>query len=552
MKKKPLIIAGIVVGVILIVLLAIPLVINVDNYRPMIERQLASSLGRPVQIGHLSLSIFAGGITADDISIGDDPAFSNEPFLKAKSLEVGVNLWPMIFSRSLQVNSLTLVEPEVSLLRSPAGKWNFSSLGSTAATPASAPHHGRARQPEEAAPAPASSSASSNFSVAVLKVENGKILVGQTGRRNLRTYEKVNAEVKDVSYTSRMPFKLDAQMPGGGSMKVDGTAGPINRTDASATPMSANVNVDHMDLASSGFIDPASGMSGVVTDNSKIKSDGKTIHTEGLLNAAKLKLVKTGAPARQPLSVDYATDYDVARQAGTLTKGVIRTGKSGAYLTGTYDTHGPSTVLHMNLRGTNLPINDIEGLLPALGVILPSGSSLQGGTATANLNIAGPLDHLVTSGPVSLANTRLAGFNLGSKMSGIAALAGVKTGSDTNIQSMATELTVAPEAIRAQNLTLVVPSLGSVAGNGTISGPNNALNFKMLAKLANGGGLIGGVSQIASFGQKKGTIPFLVQGTTSNPIFVPDVGAAIGSTVAAPAQGVGGILGGIFGKKKQQ
>jgi AsmA protein len=203
----------------------------------------------------------------------------------------------------------------------------------------------------------------------------------------------------------------------------------------------------------------------------------------------------------------------------------------------------------MNLRGNNLPINDVEGLLPALGVTLPAGSRLQGGNVTANLNVAGPVDRLVTTGPIDISNATLAGFNVASKLSAIAALAGVHGGPDTVIQTLSSNLRVAPEGIRADNLNVVVQNLGAVTGAGTIAA-NNALNFRMAAKLANGGGLLGGMSQIASLGQKTGAIPFLVQGTTSNPIFVPDMGAAIGNTVTAPAQGVEGLFGGIFGKKK--
>ena len=111
---------------------------------------------------------------------------------------------------------------------------------------------------------------------------------------------------------------------------------------------------------------------------------------------------------------------------------------------------------------------------------------------------------------------------------------------------------VAPDGIRADAISLVVPSLGTVTGDGVI-GANNSLNFKMRAKLANGGGLMGAGSMLSSLGQSKGELPFLIQGTTSNPIFLPDVAGAMGSTVKAPvqgAQGLGGIVGGLFGKKK--
>ena len=97
---------------------------------------------------------------------------------------------------------------------------------------------------------------------------------------------------------------------------------------------------------------------------------------------------------------------------------------------------------------------------------------------------------------------------------------------------------------------VVVPSLGSVTGAGTIS-PGNALNFKMNAKLTSGGGVAGGLSQLTTLGRSQGNIPFLIQGTTSAPIFLPDVAGAMTNTITAPAEGVGGILGGLFGKKKK-
>jgi hypothetical protein len=83
----------------------------------------------------------------------------------------------------------------------------------------------------------------------------------------------------------------------------------------------------------------------------------------------------------------------------------------------------------------------------------------------------------------------------------------------------------------------------------------NALNFKMAAKVNNNANLVGGLQKIAGFGQVNKPIPFLIQGTTQNPVFLPDVGGLLGNTVTAPGQGVqqgiGGIMG-MFQKKKKQ
>lgn len=53
-----------------------------------------------MSIGDLKLSILSGGVSADDLAIADDPAFSGGPFVRAKSLKVGVELWTPATSRS--------------------------------------------------------------------------------------------------------------------------------------------------------------------------------------------------------------------------------------------------------------------------------------------------------------------------------------------------------------------------------------------------------------------------------------------------------------------
>jgi len=532
MKRKGLLILGGIVGVLLLAAILLPVLVDANKFRPMIESELQKSLDRQVHIGDLKLSLLAGGVTAGDITISDDPAFSREPFVSAKSLDVGVEMLPLIFSRALRVRSLTVNQPRITLLHSSAGKWNYSSLG------------GKSDKKS------AGSSSQADFSVGELTVKNGQIVVGSVPERaKPRVYEDVNVTVKDLSTTSVMPLTLAAKTPGGGSLKVDGKVGPLSEGDMAATPLKADVKVQHLDIASTGFIDTSSGLSGVVDYAGKLDSDGKTARSDGKATVEKLRLVKAGAPARKPVTFDYATEYDYKREAGALTRGDIHTGNSVTKLSGTYDTHGASPVVHMKLNGSHLPVDDVEGLLPAFGVVLPSGASLRGGTIDANLTLDGPIDRLVTAGPVNVSNTTLAGYNLASKMSALSALAGLKGGSDTQIQTLASKLRISPEGIRADDLNVVVPSIGTVTGNGTIS-PSNALNFKMLAKLAGGGGVLGGVTQIAGLGQQKGGVPFRIEGTTSSPIFIPDVVGAVGSTVVSPAEGVGGILGGFFGKKK--
>src|SRR6201987_3258265 len=96
-------IIAIVVGVLIVLVLVVPFLIPVNQFRGTIEQRASAALGRNVQVGNLSLSLFSGALGADNLSIADDPKFSKSPFLTAKSVKVGVEMMPLIFSKVLNV-----------------------------------------------------------------------------------------------------------------------------------------------------------------------------------------------------------------------------------------------------------------------------------------------------------------------------------------------------------------------------------------------------------------------------------------------------------------
>src|SRR5579859_6519871 len=121
---------GILLAVLLIVIVSVPFWINVNQFKPTLESSLSAALGREVKLGKLGLSILSGEVTADDLSVSDDPHFGKPAFVRAKSLNVGVELLPFVLSRKLNVKQITLDQPEIVLVQAPSGDWNFSTLGS--------------------------------------------------------------------------------------------------------------------------------------------------------------------------------------------------------------------------------------------------------------------------------------------------------------------------------------------------------------------------------------------------------------------------------------
>ncbi len=528
-------IIGIVLVVLIVVILVLPFLIDVNSFKPRLESELSSALGRQVAVGDLGLSIWSGSVSASNISISDDPAFSTKPFVQAKSLQVGVELMPLILSKSLQVTDLTLTEPQITLLSSPSGKWNFSSLG------------GR-KKPADPSP----SGSKMDFSVKKLAVKDGSLSIGKANSSKVTTYKNVDVTVKNFSATSQFPFTLSADLPGGGNLKLDGQAGPVDANDTAATPLDAQLNVKNMDLAASGFASP--GMAGIADFDGKVNSDGKQLHSSGTIHAEKLKLAEKGAAARRPVDVKYAIEHNLQRESGTVSKCDVAMGKAIADLTGNYQMQGDTTNLKLRLDGQNMPVDELVAMLPALGVVLPSGSSLTGGTLSTALAIGGTSANPMITGPIKLANTKLSGFSVGSKLSAISKFTGgASSGSDTDIQNFSTDMHYAPAGIQTQNVNLTVPALGVLTGNGTI-GPGGQLDYKMSANLS--GGAVTGLTQLAGLGNKGGSLPFFIRGTTSNPQFVPDVQGMLGSQFKSavpgqsPANSAIEKLGGLFGKKK--
>ena len=299
MARKIIYILAGLVALILVAIVLLPFVIDANKYRPQIETAMNTALNRKVEIGNIKLSIFQGGVSVEDISIADDPAFGTDPFLKAKALTVGVELMPLIMSHALHVTGVSIDEPEVSLIRSKSGTWNFSTPGATSSKPKDTS---------------ADSMSAANVLVEKLTIKNGKLLVGTVGANGKRReYDNMNFEATGLSYTNQFPFQFSATTPGNGSLKLTGKAGPLNQTDAQETPLDATVEVKDLDLASTGFLDPSSGIAGVLDFAGSVNSDGKKMLSKGQLTAKKLQAVP-GSSRFAPIPRNSLKEYTFYRE----------------------------------------------------------------------------------------------------------------------------------------------------------------------------------------------------------------------------------------------
>jgi AsmA protein len=538
-----------VAALVVLVAAAIPLFVKADTFRPVIEKQLKAALGRDVKLGELHLSVFSGRLIAQDLSVTDDPAFSTAPFITAKELRIGVSLKPLILAHELRLRGFQIESPQINLIRAANGTWNFSNIAHGAASVTST---NAGTPPVGPDTANRSAERLSDLSIGLIGVEDGRVTVASQPAHDQPTvYEHVNLTAHNFSFASAFPFEVGAVLPAGGTIGVIGHLGPIDREDAATSPADAQISVKNFDPVASGFLDPSAGVALLADIDVHAASDGQAVSASGTAHLENLKLRKGATAAPKPLDISYSVVHRLKEFGGQINDLAVQIGDAAIHLSGTYQPLTPGAMdplLNLKLSGKSPPIDELQPLMTAAAVRLPNGSVLKGGTLSLDLAINGPDKALVITGPIALDNTRLVGFDIGTKIHGIAALSGMKTGDTTEFQRLRVYVRVTNAGVVAEKIAAVIPVMGELTGSGTVSA-DNQLDFNLIVKVASANGVgkfgVGLLSALhGSGGSGKGSgLPMRVTGTPDEPYITADVGGI----VTKRAKSIASIFG---GKKK--
>src|SRR5205807_10631987 len=92
--------------------------------------------------------------------------------------------------------------------------------------------------------------------------------------------------------------------------------------------LTAKLNVTGLNLASTGFLDPSMGLGGIVDLDANLSSQGGEAQTKGNAKLSKALLVAGGSPAGVPVTVNFATKYNLRKNAGVLNPSTLKDRKS--------------------------------------------------------------------------------------------------------------------------------------------------------------------------------------------------------------------------------
>lgn len=388
--KRILIIAAIVLAVAAIAAAVIlPKVLNPERYRPRIEQMLTDVTGRKVTIGTMHLHVFpVPGITADGFTLGEDPAFGTEPFLKADRIDARVRLMPL-FSSRLDVISFDIDKPAAHLHRDDKGRWNLVSLIEKAGSGEAAA--------EGTAPA------SGGFAVIIerfrlidgsVDITDAAIVPGTTHRIEGR---EIELALSDLSTTSPIGIDLKLGLTGSGKAALVGRLGPPPATAGSGWPIDARVTITNfIGGAAAPYLATYTGLrlaGGALDLDAKVSGSApQNLDVQGTVALKALELVPLGSASRKttPLDGSVAIDGTFTPQETRLRKAEIHLGNAAVTLSGALTELQQKPKADVRAVASKVALKDVAPILSLFGPLLPPGLAMKGEIAL-DATAAGPI-----------------------------------------------------------------------------------------------------------------------------------------------------------------
>lgn len=110
------------------VLAVLPPLMNVSRYRHRIANSISASLGRPVHIDSVTLTVLPmPGFVLTNFVVDEDPAFGSEPVIRANTVRATLRM-RSLWRGQVEFSTITLDEPSVNLVHRQDGRWNVESI----------------------------------------------------------------------------------------------------------------------------------------------------------------------------------------------------------------------------------------------------------------------------------------------------------------------------------------------------------------------------------------------------------------------------------------
>jgi len=159
-------IVGGFIALVVLAAIALPLILNPNDYKDEAAAATKESTGRELRInGDIGLTLFPWlGASLTDVTLANASGFGPEPFAQVAEVHVAVRLLPLLFGRRIEVSKVRVDGLALNLAKNAEGKDNWSDFGDD--------HDTQTETPETPPPAPETRSPPLAFSVGGIEISN--------------------------------------------------------------------------------------------------------------------------------------------------------------------------------------------------------------------------------------------------------------------------------------------------------------------------------------------------------------------------------------------
>jgi AsmA protein len=481
---------------IVALVVAIPMLIDIDRYRPQVVAHIQAETGKPAEIGKLTLTIFPTlSIRVVNFALGNPPGFPKGYLVKTERIYAEVDR-DALFNRKVIITALELDQPVIRLLSDARGKWNFENLPSAR------------KEPKPAAKEPSSFTLGviSKVSVKDGDIEAANLLSSGRPGPNFFAGRGIAIDLDDVDINAFVGQAASALFPRGDAAPqlASNWFGPTRLYAATPAGKPAAQGTLSADSLSFGSLHATSV-------NAKLRLFPKQVYFDDL-------------------NFNF---YD---------------GRASGNLAFSFAGQNPRYSTNARISGV-----DVAKLLEAF----PDARGKMTGKMDGNMKLAGEVTHspdplagMRGTGQVGIKDGQLPSLQLNKNLMMLARLSrlGPASGDPSSFQSMSADLNIADGKV-ASNKVVIVANGVDIDGAGVMAlAGAGSLAYEGIAKLAAGENpltnLLGGLSG-ATYADGKLTFPFAIGGTLQNPQFkLKSLGSKQQLT------GIQGILGGMRGQQQ--
>lgn len=230
MKKLIIWLLALGVGLVVILVAAVLLVprfVDIESYKPEIERRVAEATGRTFTLGgDLSFSVFPWvGASFSDLHLGNVKGFEGEEFVKIKSFEARVKVMPLL-KKKIEIKKVIIEGPEIFLEKRKDGRGNWTMAGDGGKTPSQKDVEGKdngAKEDPKGIDIPISS-----IDVGEFAVTNGRVSFIDEGLGQKKEISGITLKLQDISLERPIGILFQASFDGK-PVAVEGSVGPLGK-----------------------------------------------------------------------------------------------------------------------------------------------------------------------------------------------------------------------------------------------------------------------------------------------------------------------------------